>query len=118
MPINKNTCGLLKYVVVEKLKQKLLESVEPIISLDKNILQRWIKLMIAGTRIKTPDNEIFEFIRTNYFEFALMFVDHKGNIINLPEKGGLLDQPLDWIIFLQMFKVAFVEELAKQDKGR
>ena len=116
IPINQKTCGMLKPEIVDLLKQKLFESVEPILSVDKQILRRWITLMFKGQEIKTSDKNIFFQIKNDYFQYALLYIDHKGNIINLPEPGGILDQPLDWIIFLLIFKAIFVEKLAKQNK--
>ncbi|MBB6061884.1 hypothetical protein HNP65_000306 [Thermosipho japonicus] len=118
VPINVKTCGMLDPKVVEELRRKLLESAEPILSLDKQILKRWLTLMLKGQTIRTSDREIFLEIQQNYFQYALLYTDHKGNIINLPEQGGILDQPVDWMFFLLAFKTSFVEELANNNKGR
>ena len=116
-PINPYTVGQLKAEIVDELIKKLYESVEPIYSMEQKILQRWIGLMINGQEVKVePDRKLFLEIREKYFSFALLYIDHKGNIIQLPEPGGLLDQPLDWILFLLAFKSAFVEKLAQENK--
>lgn len=121
-PINAKTCGMLKHETVELLKKKLFESVEPMIKIEGYKLKRWLNLMLSdikmGNNIPEEDRQMYDFIRENYFQFVLAYVDHKGNIINLPEPGGILDQPIDWIVFLIAFKTVFVEQLANKNKGR
>ncbi|ABR31297.1 hypothetical protein SU69_07360 [Thermosipho melanesiensis] len=122
VPITTKTCGMLKHETVELLRQKLLESVEPLLSIEGYKLKRWLNLMLSdikmGNNVPEEDRQMYDFIKENYFQFVLAYVDHKGNIINLPESGGIFDQPVDWIIFLINFKTVFVEQLANKNKGR
>lgn len=121
LPINYKNILKLKGGIIKELKMKIFESAEPILTMDKDILAKWVKLMIDGFQpskhvLSEEEYNNFIYIKEKYFAFALLYTDHKGNIINLPEKGGILEQPIDWVLFLTFLKTAFIQKQIEEQK--
>jgi len=113
-PINYKTCSRLRLEVVKRIQSELLKEVSWILNADAKKLHNLLKVIISGHRIAVEDELASKVL--NYIDKALTMIDHKGNIIAWPEPGSVLDQPLDWFLFLRAYKVAFVEYLAEQNK--
>lgn len=111
-PVTIETIRHLKDSIVDALTRELLQSVEPVMSMDKDLLRRYVGMFLKGVR--APHDEMYRMLTERYFWLAQMMIDHKGNIKNLPEQGGWLDQPLDWVIVLEIYRTEFVKLLVSQ----
>jgi len=114
-PVSVGAVQRLRADVHDRLLYELRQTVEPVFSMDKDLLRRYIRMFLKG--IRTPQDATHAFLVDNYFWLAQSMCDHKGNIVTLPEKGGWLDQPLDWAFVLAMYRLEFVEYLAAQQRS-
>lgn len=104
----------LKAEVFDRLRKELFETAEPIWSMDKELLRRYVHMYLHNIR---TDDKIYQMLNEKYFWTLPSMFDHRGNIIHLPEKGGILDQPVDWFIVLTIYRAELIRELQQQQKG-
>lgn len=114
-PITLSNILRLRDSVVDTLMKELLATVEPVFSMDKDLLRRYVSMFLRNVR--APQDKTYKLLSEKYFWHAQMMLDHKGNIVQLPEGGGWLEQPLDWAIILELYRVEYVKLLASRNKG-
>jgi len=113
-PINEYYCGLLSKRVVDEIINFYINQIKEFKQLDTQKAFKVMKGLLRGH--KFGNDPFVKKIMEDYYTNFLVLTDHKGNLINYLYDGGLCNQPFDFVIMYSIFKSAFAEYLAEENR--
>jgi len=114
VPINEYYCSFLKQDIVKQIQDYYHKQIKEFKEIDLQDAFRVMKATLQGH--KFVDDPFAEKIIKNYYSKYIILTDHKGNLRHMLYEGGLCDQPFDFVIMYSIFKSAFAEYLAEENK--
>lgn len=117
--LNLRNILLLKPEIIEMILNKSIEGYLIITGIDELKLEMFIKTSFIVEKLNFDGfNEQEQEQLKECFLIKNNLFDHRGNLINLPDSGGLLDQNAKYMYFLSKYRKVLIEKINEENNKK
>ncbi|NUU94830.1 hypothetical protein XO10_00665 [Marinitoga sp. 1135] len=117
--LNLKNILLLKPEILDNVLSKAIEGYLIITNINESKLEMFIKtsFIVEELNFDGFDEKEKEHLKECFLIKNNLF-DHRGNLVNLPDSGGLLDQNAKYMYFLSKYRKVLIEKINEENNKK